>query len=252
MTLDAIILLASAGFAAGILNAIAGGGTIFTFSALLALGMPPVAANATSAAAVVLGSVASTWAYRREIAASFRRLLPLVLVSVVGGAAGAWLVLRSGDRLFGSLVPWLLLLATLLFAGGPWLSRVIGRRVPAAQARGPVWPAALLQSVVAVYGGYFGAGMGVMMLATLALTEKTGFHAVNAAKNLLSIAMQAMAVGVFLAAGTVDFAASLAIAVAGIAGGWSGVHLARRLPLRFVRAFVIASGLGLSAWYFRA
>ncbi|MFC3228868.1 sulfite exporter TauE/SafE family protein [Marinibaculum pumilum] len=252
MNFEAVALLGLAGFAAGILNAIAGGGTIFTFSALLALGMPPVAANATSAAAVVLGSVASALAYRREIVAAFRRLLPLVAVSLVCGALGAWLVLLSGDGLFGTLVPWLLLLATAMFAFSRGIARLGARLAGPATGPRPVWPAVLLQGAVAVYGGYFGAGMGVMMLATLALTENAGFHAVNAAKNLLSIVLQAMAVAVFLAAGAVDPAASLVIAVAGIAGGWSGVHLARMLPLPVVRAFVIVSGLALSAWYFLA
>ncbi|WP_170181750.1 sulfite exporter TauE/SafE family protein [Phreatobacter stygius] len=250
MTTFDIVLLAVAGFAAGTLNAIAGGGTIFTFSALLAIGVPPVAANATSAAAVVLGSVASTVAYRREVMAALKRLLPLCLISVVGGGLGAILLLRSGDQAFRALVPWLLLFATVLFAGTPRLQRAIRTAAATQKAKGGMRLAVPTQGLVSVYGGYFGAGMGVMMLASLSLTEDGEYHAVNAAKNLLSIVLQSMAVAVFLASGVVHFGMSLVIAVASILGGWIGVLAARRVPERLMRSLIIVSGLGLSLWYF--
>ncbi|MGO4713039.1 sulfite exporter TauE/SafE family protein [Bradyrhizobium sp. 2TAF24] len=250
MTFSEITLLTTAGFAAGVLNAIAGGGTIFTFSALLAVGVPPVAANATSATAVVLGSVASAVAYRREIAAAFRKLLPLCVISMLGGGIGAALLLWSGDRTFRALVPWLLLFATLLFAGARQLQKVVQARA-ALKANATQTDLALpAQGLVSIYGGYFGAGMGVMMLASLSLSRDSDYHAVNAAKNLLSIVLQAVAAVVFLMSGIVDLKLSLLIAVASIVGGWSGVVVARRVPEAVVRGAVIVSGLTLSLWYF--
>lgn len=250
MTPFDIALLAFAGFAAGTLNAIAGGGTIFTFSALMAVGVPPVAANATSAAAVVVGSVASTVAYRREVLAALRRLLPLCAISALGGAAGAFLLLRSGDQAFRALVPWLLLAATMLFAAAPLIQKAVQRMAAAGQRRGGLGLAVPVQGLVSVYGGYFGAGMGVMMLASLSLTEDSDYHAINAAKNLMSIVLQLIAVVVFIASGIVRYEISLLIAAASIAGGWIGVVAARRVAESQVRAFVISSGLALSAWYF--
>jgi uncharacterized protein len=249
MTAFEIGLLAVAGLAAGTLNAIAGGGTIFTFSALLAIGVPPVVANATSATAVVVGSMASTIAYRREVMAAMKRLLPYCLVSAVGGALGAWLLLKSGDHLFRALVPWLLLLATLLFAAAPWIQKLAKDGAGHRSAKG-LKVALPVQGLVSVYGGYFGAGMGVMMLASLSLTEDSDYHAVNAAKNLLTIVLQTIAVVVFIASGLVRYELSLLIAVASIVGGWGGVVVARRVPAGIIRSIVIVSGLGLSAWYF--
>ena len=250
MTPFDIALLAFAGFAAGTLNAIAGGGTIFTFSALMAVGVPPVAANATSAAAVVVGSVASTIAYRREVLAALKRLLPLCAISALGGAAGAVLLLRSGDQAFRVLVPWLLLAATMLFAAAPLIQKAVQRMAAAGRQGGGLGLAVPVQGLVSVYGGYFGAGMGVMMLASLSLTEDADYHAINAAKNLMSIVLQLIAVAVFIASGIVRYEVSLLIAVASIAGGWIGVVAARRVAQSHVRALVIGSGLALSGWYF--
>ena len=250
MTPFDIALLAFAGFAAGTLNAIAGGGTIFTFSALMAVGVPPVAANATSAAAVGVGSVASTIAYRREVLAALKRLLPLCAISALGGAAGAVLLLRSGDQAFRVLVPWLLLAATMLFAAAPLIQKAVQRMAAAGRQGGGLGLAVPVQGLVSVYGGYFGAGMGVMMLASLSLTEDADYHAINAAKNLMSIVLQLIAVAVFIASGIVRYEVSLLIAVASIAGGWIGVVAARRVAQSHVRALVIGSGLALSGWYF--
>jgi uncharacterized membrane protein YfcA len=238
-----ILFLCAAGFLAGALNAVAGGGTIFTFSALLAIGMPPVLANATSASAVVVGSIASMLAYRAELVPILRRTLPLCLVSVTGAAVGAALLLVSGDRVFGSLVPWLIFLATALFAVGPYLIRRLeksGRRFDLL--------ALPLQGAVAVYGGYFGAGVGVMMLATLVLTFRGGYHEANAAKNLLSIVIQLASVAIFLALGLVDGKFALAIAASSVLGGWIGVRASKAIPVSYVRRFVILTGVCLGGW----
>lgn len=240
-----VIVLSAAGFLAGALNAVAGGGTIFTFSALLAIGVPPVIANATSAAAVVLGTIASVCASRRELVLIFRRTIPLCVVSATGAGAGTALLLISGDRLFGHLVPWLIVLATALFAAGPHMLR--GAEVSGLGLRKLAVP---LQGAVAAYGGYFGAGMGIMMLATLGMSFRGGYHETNAAKNLLSIVIQCVPVAVFLALGMVEAKLALAIAAASMLGGWFGVFATRLIPVSYIRSFVILTGLVLGAWTF--
>ena len=238
-----IIVLSAAGFLAGALNAVAGGGTIFSFSALLAIGVPPVIANATSATAVVLGTIASACASRRELVLIFRATVPLCVISVVGAGGGTVLLLISGDRLFGHLVPWLILLATALFAAGPRIQRG-AERFRLTRLALP------LQGIVAVYGGYFGAGMGVMMLATLGLGFRAGYHETNAAKNLLSIVIQSVPVAVFLALGLVEARPALAIAASSMLGGWLGVSATRLIPVPYIRVFVILTGLVLGALAF--
>jgi uncharacterized membrane protein YfcA len=248
-----VLLLVAAGLAAGVVNAVAGGGTFFTFGALMAVGLPPVVANATSAVSVLPGQIMSTIAYRREIAALGQRVVPLAIVSAIGGAFGGWLLLRSGDTTFRLLVPWLLLAATLLFAASPVIS---ARLLPALASGKPhsnrVTTALTiaLQALVAVYGGYFGAGMGIMMLATLSLTYGDRFHEANAAKNILAVLMQGLAVVLFAGSGVVAWKEAAIVTVASIAGGWWGVGLGRRIPLALIRLCVVGAGLGLAAVYF--
>lgn len=252
---QALLLLALAGLVAGAVNALAGGGTIFTFSALMAAGLPPVTANATSAVSVLPGQIAAALAYRREIAASARHLLPLLLVSAVGGTAGGLLLLATDPALFRGLVPWLILLATLLFAAAPRIAalgeRLAARRA-AAIATGPGPGATTLQGLVAVYGGYFGAGMGIMMLATLSLTEGRDFHRLNAAKNALASVMQGLAVAVFVLSGAVHWPSVAVVAAASVAGGWASVAVGRLVPQGAIRLLVILTGLGLTLWYLLA
>lgn len=250
MPLYDILILAAAGFIAGAVNALAGGGTIFTFSALMAAGLPAVTANATSAVSVLPGQIAAAWAYRSEIRRSLRRLLPFTLVSAVGGIAGGLLLLSTDESAFRALVPFLILFATLLFLLAPHIA-TFGEKLM--RRRGSEKPGPLatgLQGAVAVYGGYFGAGMGIMMLASLSLTEGRDFHRLNAAKNWLACIMQGLAVVVFILSGAVAWNAVLIVATASIAGGWSSVVVGRLFPQAMVRGFVIVIGLGLSTWYF--
>src|ERR671920_424160 len=196
MDLSTAALLAASGLAAGLVNAIAGGGTFFTFSALVAAGLPPVVANATSAVAVTPANLSSAWAYRRELAANARRFAALGVVSLLGGLVGAYILTVTNNEAFRQLVPWLLLFATLLFAASPRivaLARAIGRHEghhPSARA----WAAGLaFQFCVSTYGGFFGAGMGIVMLAALAITEGDDFHPINSAEHLCSALIQVIA-----------------------------------------------------------
>lgn len=254
MSLAEIVLLLVAGGLAGAVNAIAGGGNFFTFAALTALGLPPVAANATGAVSMVPGQVASMLAYRRDLRSLGVRVVPLAVVSALGGLAGAWLLLHAGHRIFKALIPWLLLGATLLFAMSPFIAAWTARWRPhggsaRAGAGRAGFGALALQALVALYGGYFGAGLGIMMLAALSLTFDDDFHVANAMKNALAVLAQGFATALFLVSGIVRWPEAAVIVVAGIAGGWAGVRLAHLVPALVIRVGVILTGLGLALWF---
>ena len=251
MPLPDVLLLASAGVAAGLINAVAGGGTFFTFPALLGVGLPAVAANATSAFSLGPGSLASALAYRREIARYYRRFLTLGVLSLVGSVLGALVLLRFDNGAFARLVPYLLLAATLLFALNPYLSRRFTRGA-AGGSRARRWGGLALQFLTAVYGGFFGAGMGIIMLGSLTLVEGDDYHRVNAAKNLLAVLIKLAALVLFVFARVISWPEALVLTVASVLGGYLGVVLARRVPIVWVRGFVVVVGAALSLRYFLA
>ncbi|MBF9233316.1 sulfite exporter TauE/SafE family protein [Microvirga alba] len=253
MDFSTAVLLAASGLAAGLVNAIAGGGTFFTFSALVAVGLPPVVANATSAVAVTPANLASAWAYRRELMANLRRFTALGIVSLIGGLIGAYILTVTDNTAFRRLVPWLLLFATLLFAASPRivaLARAIGRsegHTPSTRA----WAAGLaFQFLVSIYGGFFGAGMGIVMLAALAITEGDDFHLINSAKHLCSTLIQLVAVCLFIAAGLVSWREMFIVGAASVIGGYLGVVFGRRLSPGAIRWLVIGVGAALTLYFF--
>ncbi|WP_350447716.1 sulfite exporter TauE/SafE family protein [Pseudomonas solani] len=249
MTLADILLLLLAGFAAGGMNALAGGGTFFSFPALLAAGLPPVTANATNAVALWPASLAASWAARDQLRPLGRWLLPLVAISLLGGLGGGLLLLAGGDEVFRRLIPWLLLAATLLFAASPWLSRLVNRQREAGALPRHGVAGGLAHALVAVYGGYFGAGMGILQLAAFSIEGHPLLRA-NALKNLLSSTIYSVAVVTFVAAGRVSWAELAVLLGAASCGGYAGGALARRLPSRWLRWLVIAVGTGMTAYYF--
>ncbi|NIX75752.1 sulfite exporter TauE/SafE family protein [Microvirga terricola] len=253
MDLSTAVLLAASGLAAGLVNAIAGGGTFFTFSALVASGLPPVIANATSAVAVTPANLSSAWAYRRELADNLRRFTALGIVSLIGGLLGAYILTVTDNTAFRRLVPWLLLFATVLFAASPRivaLARAIGRaegHTPTTRA----WAAGLaFQFCVSIYGGFFGAGMGIVMLAALAITEGDDFHLINSAKHLCSTLIQLVAVVLFIAAGLVSWREMVIVGAASVIGGYLGVVFGRRLSPVAIRWVVIGVGAVLTIYFF--
>ncbi len=253
LTLIDAAILAASGLLAGAVNAVAGGGTFFTFSALVATGLPPVVANATSAVAVTPGNLASTYAYRREIADNLGRFRALAIVSLLGGLIGAFILTRIDNASFRVLVPWLLLVATLLFAFSPLIVRAAAglRGGETGEPSAVMWAIGLLiQFVTAIYGGFFGAGMGIVMLAAMAITEGDDYHRINAAKNLCSTLLQGVAIVLFIWAGLVRWPQTLIVGVAAIAGGYFGVGLGRKVPPRVMRGFIVTVGLGLAAYFF--
>lgn len=249
MTLADCFLLLLAGFAAGGMNALAGGGTFFSFPALMATGLPPVTANATNAVALWPASLAASWAAREQLRPLGRYVIPLVLLSVLGGVAGGLLLLAGGDAVFRRLIPWLLAAATLLFAASPWLSRWVNRHRSADSLPPHGLGGGLAHALVAVYGGYFGAGMGILQLAAFSIEGHPLLRA-NALKNLLSSTIYSTAVVTFVLAGRVSWAELAILLAAASAGGYAGGALAKRLPTAWLRAWVIAVGTGMTAYYF--
>lgn len=246
MTLTEIALLVLAGVTAGAINAVAGGGTFICFGALTLLGLPPITANATSSIAQFPGYITSAFAYRAELKTLWGRLLPLAAVTLVGGLVGALVLLLLDNDQFGALVPWLLIAATALFAFGPRLTRAMRRRA----IRVPRPLGLFVQFVVAIYGGFFGGGMGIMMLASLGLTEGSeDFHRLNAMKTLLAVVTAAVTLVVFSGGGIVSWPEGATMLAAVAAGGWAGVAAARRLPQVLVRIFVVCVGLLLTVYY---
>ena len=246
-------LLAASGLAAGLVNAIAGGGTFFTFSALIGAGLPPVIANATSAVAVTPANLASAWAYRRELFRNARRFAVLGVVSLIGGLAGAYILTTTDNSSFRILVPWLLLFATLLFAASPKIvafARLIGSRGGEGPSRSTWLVGLVFQLMVAIYGGFFGAGMGIVMLASLAITEGDDFHLANAAKHLCSTVIQLVAIILFISAGLVAWRETAIVGSTSIIGGYLGVVFGRRLHPLAIRWLVIGVGAALTLYFF--
>lgn len=245
MSITMMLLLAAAGFFSGAVNAIAGGGTFLTFGAMTLAGVPPIAANATSSIVQFPGYVTSTLAYRDEISKRWRSVLVLSVISIVGALVGSLILLSLDNPSFRSLVPWLLAAATAVFAAGPWLKpKASAER--SANAPGPI----IGQFLTAIYGGFFGAGMGIMMLAVLGITTGGSYHHLNALKNMFAMLIASVAIVVFIGGGVVSWPEAIVMIPAGALGGYSGVWLARRVPQAVLRWCVVAVGAGLTVYYF--
>jgi uncharacterized membrane protein YfcA len=250
---QAIGLLVAAGIA-GALNALAGGGSFISFPALLFIGIPPVEANATNTVALWPGLVASAMAYLKRLNAPIRVLAPLLVTSVLGGWAGAVLLLKTPQHTFMRLVPWLLLAGTLLFAFGNSLRGLIGKSAIVDDLREISVKAIVIGSIaellVAIYGGYFGAGIGFMALAMLALMGMRDIHAMGAIRTLLAVAINAAAVITFILARAVLWPQCLVMIAGALAGGWFGAHYAQKADPQRVRAMVIGVGVAMTAYFF--
>lgn len=238
-------LLLAAAFVAGALNAVAGGGSFLTLPALVMAGVPAVAANATGTVALLSGYVSGAWGFREGLRPPPGSSLQGVIGwSLAGGALGAALLLWSGDRTFRALVPWLLLLATVLFAVGPWwLRRMRMQAGGAARAAAGVF-------AVSVYGGYFNGGLGILLLALFGLLGEQDLRVANGLKNVVSAVLTAVAVAVYAAGGLVHWPEALVMMAAATAGGYGGARLARRVPPAWLRAGIVLTGLAMAALFF--
>jgi uncharacterized membrane protein YfcA len=245
-------LLLAAGLTGGTVNAIAGGATFFTFPAMLAVGLPPVVANASNTVALWPASCAAALTDWRQLWAERSMAAPLIGIGLAGGLTGALLLLVTSNDTFRVLVPFLLLLATVVFAGSGRLLRWLRRHRPADRAGPRLRHPAILALIgfCAIYGGYFGAGIGIMMMAGLTVAGIERLHLANAMKNLLAAAINGIAVVVFVVSGIVAWPATLIMLAGAIGGGFLGARLARRIPAPALRAVVVTVGTLLTAWYF--
>lgn len=249
---DALFLFIAA-VGGGVLNSVAGGGSFLTFPTLLFTGVPAIQANATSAVALWPGSVASTIAYRREVLGLGKRIVPLSLVSILGGFLGARLLLSTSQESFRALIPWLLLAATVVFAfGSPLVARMRREKGGAAGSRGRLHRILVLgvQLVIAIYGGFFGGGIGILMLAALTLFGMEDVQVMNGLKNWLATCINGTAVVTFVLAGTVYWPQALVMLVGAVAGGYLGASTARRLDPQIIRTFVLIVGTVLTIYFF--
>jgi uncharacterized membrane protein YfcA len=249
---QALILIA-ASFGAGVMNAMAGGGTILTFPSLVFIGLPSIAANATSTVALLPASLTSLYGFRDDVRQYQGWLKRLFLPSLIGGAVGSMLLLRTPEKTFAFLAPLLILFATALFMVQGLLARRAANLPPAAQdgSSNRRWTlAVLLQLGVAIYGGYFGAGIGILMLALLGFLGLANIHAANGIKNLLGFCINAVAAGYFILKGAVVWPAALVIVGGGALGGYAGARFAKRIGKEKARGAVVVIGLVVTAILF--
>ncbi|HEY5282730.1 MAG TPA: sulfite exporter TauE/SafE family protein [Polyangia bacterium] len=230
------------GLCAGVMNSVAGGGTLVSYPILLWAGRDPILANATNALALWPGSLAGAWGFRREIARLPRLLKFLVPAAVLGGLVGGWLLLATPSKVFSAFVPYLILFATLVLAAKSVLTR-LGRQPTSGRTRAGALVLFVAQFAVSVYGGYFGAGMGILMLAALGLYGLTDFHERNAVKNLLSATTNGLASIFFASAGAIRWRDGLVLGVGAVAGGLLGAVVGRRLSSRTLEAVAVLVGL---------
>jgi uncharacterized membrane protein YfcA len=229
-----------AGLAAGTINAVVGSGSLITFPTLLAVGLPPVTANVSNTVGLVPGAVTGALGYRAELVGQRERLVRLGSATVLGALAGAALLLVLPPAVFARVVPLLVVLACALVAVQPWLMDRLRDR-PRRAHGGPV--AWFLVLVTGVYGGYFGAAQGIMLIAALGLNLDVGLQRVNAAKNVLAGLANLVSGAVFVVVAPVDWRAALLVAVGATLGGWLGARVGRRLPPPALRAVVVVVGL---------
>lgn len=255
MSLPDIFLLFLVAVVGGTLNSVAGGGSFFTFPVLIFTGVPSIQANATSTVALWPGSVASIGAYRRELAEQDRRLVVvLVITSLVGGILGALLLLYTPQSIFNVILPYLLLIATVLFAFSGTITKRLRARKPDDElqlARKPNYIGiAIAQFIIASYGGYFGGGIGILMLATLAMMGMENIHVMNALKTVLASCINGVAVITFVIAGAVYWPQAVIMIVGAVIGGYGGAYFARKLDPRWIRSVVIFVGFAMTIYFF--
>ncbi|MCC7237395.1 MAG: sulfite exporter TauE/SafE family protein [Bryobacterales bacterium] len=240
-------LLCAAAFVAGVVNSVAGGGTLLTFPSLLAV-MPPVLANGTSTFALFPGSLAAAWGYRSELARCRTHLVRLLPPSFLGGVIGSLLVTRLPERVFAGAIPWLLVTASVLLLIQRPIARWIGAHPHETPTPRRIAAIVVFQFLVGVYGGYFGAGIGILMLSSLAFVGIAGIHEMNAVKTVLAAAMNSVTIVVFALSGAIVWKVALVMALAASIGGYAGARVARRMPAPLIRGFVVAVGFGVAAY----
>src|SRR6202158_1130071 len=244
------VLLFLAGALGGAINAVAGGGSFVSFPALLFARVGPLAAKATSTTALWVGMSASGGAYRSKLKFSRRVMAPLVATSIAGGMIGAFLLIKTPPQTFLRVLPWLMLAATLLFAFGKYLTGQISKGIERHASNRSIVSASIFEFFVAIYGGYFGGGVGLMNLAMLASLGMTDIHAMNALKTVLGSTTNGVAAFLFVASGFVFRRLGPGMAVGALAGGYATAHFAQKLSQVWIRRFVIMAGIATTIYFF--
>jgi uncharacterized membrane protein YfcA len=242
-----LALIAAAAVAGG-MNALAGGGTLVTFPSLLAFGISPIAANATSTVALVPGGFGAFWGFRHDVAGDRKELLLMAAPSLVGGAVGALLVLWVGNKTFARVVPWLIYGATILFVAQAPIRRWLDRRIGGEGHKHRRALQLLMQFGIAIYGGFFGAAMGILMLAMLGLVGHDNLSRMNGLKNFAAVAINLTAAGIFAASGQVHWPLALAMMGGSVAGGYASARASRHVNPKWVRALVIVTGVVMGTY----
>ena len=250
LNLQQAILLFLAGGFGGAINAVAGGGSFVSFPTLLFTGVTPVMANATNTLALWVGTTASGGAYRMKLDIPRRVMVPLIVTSVVGGVVGAFLLIKTPAQTFLRVLPWLMLGATLLFAFGRRLAGKIPAGITSEASNAAVTGASIFEFFVAVYGGYFGGGIGIVNLAMLAAMGMTDIHAMNKLKVILGSVINGVATVAFIATGFILWRQAGVMTLGAVLGGYGSAHYAQRLPQAWIRGLVIAVGTGMTVYFF--
>jgi uncharacterized membrane protein YfcA len=250
--LTKLLALFSAGVLGGILNAVAGGGSFVTFPALLFFGVPPVSANATNTFASCAGYLTGTFAFRKDLYIHRDELPLIIIISLAGGVAGAWLLLQTPESTFREAIPWLLLFATFLFLFGGKINRASKRFYsyhPHASIIGRMLLNLLLLGIC-IYGGFFNAGLGIVILSYLALGGYSNINTMNGLKLLVSSAVSLIAILLFIYDGAIAWIEGVSVLLGALFGGYFSAHISRRLPQKYVRTFVILAGFGITIYFF--
>jgi len=242
MTLEILIFLA-AGLIGGAVNAAAGGAKLFVFPLLLATGLPPIAANVTQGVALWPAQIPAVWVYRRELISDAKALARQMIPALVGSLAGALVMVNSSNEVFVRVVPALLAISVVAIVMGPRTTDLMRWAFPGDRLKAAT---GVLLAAIGFYGGFFGAGMGFMLLAVLSASSGLGIGRVNGAKNLFAVAIQSVAVVPMMLSGLVDWVAALCVLAGGVLGGYVGASVTRRLPEKLVRIGVAVIGVVLT------
>ncbi|WP_428774471.1 sulfite exporter TauE/SafE family protein [Vibrio sp.] len=246
------LLLFLAGVLGGIINSVAGGGSFITFPSLMFVGVPPIVANATNTFASCAGYLSGAYGFRRDIARDSGHLPSTILFSMLGGGLGAYLLLQTPEALFMEAIPWLLLFATCLFIWGGEINRFIRRRASHHKhaSVAAIMSLALLLVLVAAYGGFFNAGLGIIVLSYLSLAGYSDINLMNGVKLLVSSCVSILAIAVFILDGSIDWWRGLAVMAGTLTGGYLAARVSRNVKQKYVRWFVIISSLLMTGYFF--
>ena len=254
MPVETLLMLFFAGLAAGVISALAGGSALITFPALIAAGLPPINANASNFVTVLPANLGAAAAYRSELSDLKPLILKLGIVSLAGGLVGGLLLLQMSNNGFSMLLPWLLLIATLLLAFGDKAKELLAKSGFStnghSSGKASNFPSHALIFGISIYGGFFGAGLGILMLASLSIIGLGNYHAANAVKNLLNAGIGLLGVLMFAAFGLISWPHAIVLTIGSAIGGFAAVRVSRKINADLLSKAMVVIGLVLSAYYF--